>query len=57
MKLNFFRPGSPYYPFRWFFVFTLLLVGLLVYANSAGWRLMSFSNQQQWNSRGPGYHK
>jgi hypothetical protein len=57
MKLNFFKPSSPYYPFRWFFVFTLLVVSLLVYANTTGWRLMSFSGQQQWNAKGPGYHK
>jgi hypothetical protein len=57
MKLPFFKPESTYYPFRWFLVFVIALMGILVYANVTGWRILSSSEQEQWSSKGPGYHK
>jgi hypothetical protein len=57
MNINFFKPGTPYYPFRWFFIITIVLTGWLIYANMTGWRIMSSSSQQQWKARGSGYHK
>ena len=58
MKINFFKKESPYFPFRWFFVFAFFILSILVYANSTGWRLLSFSNQEQWSAKGSGgYHK
>jgi hypothetical protein len=57
MKINFFKAASPLYPFRWFIIIMLVLVVGLVYADLTGWRLFTFSNQQQWNASGPGYHK
>lgn len=56
MKLNFFRRDSPLFPFRWYVLLTLSLVGILGYANLSGWRLFA-GGQQQWNASGPGYHK
>ena len=56
-KKFFFNRASVYYPFRWFIVFAISVFSLLAYADLTGWRLLSFSNQQQWSSRGPGYHK
>jgi len=55
-NLNFFNRGSTLYPFRWFLVFALALATLMSYADLTGWRLLSFSGQQQWNSSGPGTH-
>lgn len=57
MKLNFFKPPSPLFPFRWLVLAALLLTTVLVYANLTGWRLLSFSRQQEWSAKGPGAHK
>jgi hypothetical protein len=57
MKINFFKSDSPLFPHRWFIVFLIGLMTLMVYADLTGLRLFSFSNQQQWNASGPGYHK
>ncbi|RYY63843.1 hypothetical protein [Flaviaesturariibacter aridisoli] len=57
-NLNFFQPGSLYYPFRWFIVVLLSVSGLLAYHDLTGRRLYNFSSNQ-WNAGGPGthYHK
>lgn len=58
MKINFFSPASALFPFRWFIVITLMVSLFVVIADQLGWRLLSSSGQQQqWNARGPGYHK
>jgi hypothetical protein len=57
MKINIFNRDSVMYPFRWFIVFTIGLAGLMSYADHTGWRLLSNSQQQQWNASGPGTHK
>jgi len=57
MKINFFNTTSPFHPLRWFIIIMLVLVSTMVYADLTGWRLFTFSNQQQWNASGPGYHK
>jgi hypothetical protein len=57
MRINFFKPESTLYPFRWFIVFTLCIAGLMLYADLTGWRMFAFSSQQQWNANGPGFHK
>ncbi|HVG16131.1 MAG TPA: hypothetical protein VM935_14270 [Chitinophagaceae bacterium] len=57
MKINFFKDTSPLYPLRWLLIFSISIAMLLAYANLSGWRILSFSGQQQWNASGPGYHK
>jgi hypothetical protein len=57
MKINFFKPTSVLFPFRWFIIIALVLTGWLVYADLTGWRIFDFSRQQQWNASGPGSHK
>jgi len=57
MKINLFKPGSLLYPFRWFLLIALFIIGIVTYANLNGWRLFAFNSQQQWNAKGPGYHK
>lgn len=57
MKINFFNSHSPLFPFRWFIIIALVLTGWMTYANLTGWRVLTFSNQQQWNASGPGGHK
>ena len=44
------------FPFRWFIVIAIALAGLMAYADMTGWRLLSWG-QEQWNAKGPGYHK
>ena len=56
-KMNFFKRESVLFPFRWFLIVAMAVAGLMVYADLTGWRLMAFSNQQQWSSTGPGRHK
>jgi hypothetical protein len=55
-KYNFFRRESTLFPFRWFIVIAIALAGLMAYADMTGWRLLSWG-QEQWNAKGPGYHK
>ncbi|HZH37384.1 MAG TPA: hypothetical protein VEX65_08915 [Flavisolibacter sp.] len=57
MKINPFQTGSFLYPFRWYIIFVLCVAGLMLYADLTGWRLLQFSEGQQWNADGPGYHK
>jgi hypothetical protein len=57
MKWNFFKPASPYFPFRLFIIVAFLITTWLLYADLTGWRLFTVSNQQQWSAKGPGYHK
>lgn len=57
MMINFFNHNHPLYSFRWFIVFALCIAGLMAYADLTGWRILSFSDGQQWNASGPGYHK
>ncbi|HEX2607986.1 MAG TPA: hypothetical protein VHK91_11425 [Flavisolibacter sp.] len=57
MKIKFIKPDSPLYPFRWFIIIGICIASLMAYADVTGWRLFSFSTQQQWNAGGPGYHK
>ncbi|HEY0678147.1 MAG TPA: hypothetical protein VGD17_07665 [Chitinophagaceae bacterium] len=57
MNWNAFNKGSALFPFRWFIIFAIAVAGLMTYADMTGWRLFSFSNQQQWSANGPGYHK
>jgi len=56
-KLNIFDSFSPYFPYRWFVMIVLVVAGWLVYYDVTGRRVFQFSNQQQWSSNGPGYHK
>jgi len=46
-----------FYPMRWYFLFVAGMIGLMAYADYTGWRILSFSNNQQWNASGPGGHK
>jgi hypothetical protein len=55
-KYNFFSRESMLFPFRWFIVIAIALAGLMAYADLTGWRLLSWG-QEQWNAKGPGYHK
>lgn len=55
-KYNFFSRESTLFPFRWFIVMTIAIAGLMAYADLTGWRLIS-RGQEQWNAKGPGYHK
>jgi hypothetical protein len=57
MKINFFNPGHPYFPLRWLLVMILVSVSVLTYYNFSGERMFSFNEQEQWSSKGPGYHK
>jgi hypothetical protein len=57
MKVNPFHSGSNLYPFRWFILVAIGMIGWLAYANLTGWRLFYSSPQQQWSASGPGYHK
>ncbi|MEI6945899.1 hypothetical protein V9K67_01780 [Paraflavisolibacter sp. H34] len=57
MKINFFDRGSPLYPFRWFILISLAIIGTVAYADNTGWRILSFGSQQQWNASGQGFHK
>lgn len=57
MKINFFNPGHPYFPLRWLLVMILVSVSVLSYSNFSGERMFSFNEQEQWSSKGPGYHK
>jgi hypothetical protein len=41
----------------WFFIWALLLAGCMLFCNFTGYRVFSFSNQQQWQAGGAGYHK
>jgi hypothetical protein len=56
-KYNFFMKGSMLFPYRWIIVACIVLGGLMVYADLTGWRLLSFSDQEQWKAGGAGYHK
>lgn len=55
-RYNFFNRDSVLFPFRWFIVIAFALASLMAYADLTGWRLLS-SGQEQWNAKGPGYHK
>jgi hypothetical protein len=57
MNWNFFKSASPLFPFRWLIIATLVLAGWLLYADRTGWRIATFSNQQQWTANGLGHHK
>lgn len=57
MKFNFFNQQSPLYDLRWFIVITIFITGFMVWHDLTGGRMFYLSNQQQWNSSGPGYHK
>lgn len=48
---------SSLYPVRWFLLVVALLGGVLAYSDYTGWRLLSFSNQEEWSAAGPGGHK
>lgn len=57
MKINFFRSNSPLYGFRWFIIIAILVTCFMAWHDLAGGRMFYVSNQQQWSSSGPGYHK
>lgn len=57
MNLNLFKNTSSLFPLRWFIVCALLVTAIMVYFDVTGRRMFSISNQQQWNSSGPGSHK
>lgn len=57
MKINFFKPESPLFLYRWFIVGAIVITAIMVYHDLSGGRLFTFRQQQQWNSSGPGYHK
>ena len=57
MKINFFNNDNVLFPFRWYIIIFLCVAGLMVYADITGMRLLTFSDGQQWSSKGPGYHK
>lgn len=57
MKLNFFNSKSPLFDFRWFIVLTVLITAFMAWHDLTGGRMFAISNQQQWSSSGPGYHK
>ncbi|MBE9463579.1 hypothetical protein ACFP1I_11665 [Dyadobacter subterraneus] len=46
-----------FYPMRWYFLFAIGMIGWMAYADYTGWRILSFSNNQQWSASGPGGHK
>ena len=41
----------------WYYLFVLVLLSWMAYANLTGWRIFTFNSQQTWNAGGPGYHK
>jgi hypothetical protein len=57
MKSNPFNTESPIYPFRWFILVFLILAGWMSYNDWKGERTFGSTNQQNWSSSGPGYHK
>jgi hypothetical protein len=49
---------NEYKKLGWFFIWILILAGCMAYSNLSGYRIFTFSSQQQWNAGGPaGYHK
>lgn len=44
MKINFFKKDSALYPLRWFIMICVLSLGIMVYADITGWRLLSSSS-------------
>ncbi|MES2892021.1 MAG: hypothetical protein V4725_08420 [Bacteroidota bacterium] len=57
MQLNFFNSRSPFFDFRWFITITILVTVFMVWHDLTGGRMFTTTNQQQWSSTGPGYHK
>ncbi len=56
-KFNPFHHQSTLYPFRWFIALALASGTLMGYHDLKGKGLFQFTNQQQWVSSGPGFHK
>jgi hypothetical protein len=56
-KLNIFNKNAAYYPLRWFVVCCLSAVIFMYYADTVGWRFLSFNNQEKWSAAGSGSHK
>ena len=48
---------NEYKKLKWFFLWALLLAGVMLFCNFTGYRVFSLTNQQKWTARGPGYHK
>jgi len=47
-----------YKKLSWFFIWALLLACGMIFSNMTGYRILTFSGQQQWTAGGPGgYHK
>jgi len=57
MNVNFFKSGTGLFPLRWFIMFAIALIAAFAAMDTAGYRLFSGGNQQQWSAGGPGYHK
>lgn len=52
-----FNKNSFLYQVRWFVAIFIIAAGLMLWYDLTGRRMLSFNNQQQWSSSGPGYHK
>lgn len=55
--INIFSEKSGFYKLRWFIVFCIASSLFMYYADTAGWRFLSFNNQESWRASGSGYHK
>jgi len=57
-KINIFHSEHNLFAYRWLIVTILVAVAIMWYFDYTGDGIFMNSNQsQQWNSRGPGYHK
>lgn len=43
--------------FKWLYAVLLVLLAIMLYADSTGWRLFTFGSDNSWSAGGPGYHK
>ncbi|HEX6192940.1 MAG TPA: hypothetical protein VFZ42_11285 [Chitinophagaceae bacterium] len=57
MKINIFKPESTLYPLRWIIVWIVFLSAFMLYHDLTGGRMFGGSKQEQWQSKGAGYHK
>lgn len=55
--LNIFNSESPLFSLRWFIVACIAGCLFMAFADTIGWRYLSFGNQQSWSASGPGSHK
>jgi hypothetical protein len=57
MKMASSRPKLSFHDLRWFIVISLVVIAFMAWHDITGGRMFATSNQQQWSSSGPGYHK